>query len=110
MKLGTETGNVWNHLMAGGTKPKVGMGATRLMWTDRHAGTIVKITPTQVHVQEDTAKRTDGNGMSEDQQYEYSPNSQGAVHVFRKTKRGYRNKGGNALCIGERDSYHDYSF
>jgi len=110
MRLGTETGSLMNHLMAGGTQPKIGMGATILMWTDRKAGTIVKITPTQVHVQEDTAVRADNNGMSECQEYAYSPNPAGYVHVFRKTKRGYRNKAGNALSIGERDTYYDFSF
>ena len=110
MKLGTETGSLTNWMMAGGVQPKVGMGATVLCWTDRHAGTIVKITPTQIHIQEDTVKRTDRNGVSECQTYEYSSNPQGKIHVFRKTKTGYRNNAGNALCIGERDSYYDYSF
>ncbi len=110
MKLGTETGSLINHLMAGGVQPKIGMGATILQWTDRTAGTIVKITPTQIHVQEDNAVRIDNNGRSESQTYSYSPNPHGTIHIFRKTKRGYRNKAGNALIIGERREYYDYSF
>lgn len=110
MRLGTETGSLVNYMMADGTQPQVGMGATILMWTDRKAGTIVKITPTQIHVQEDDAVRTDHNGMSESQTYSYSPNPHGTIHIFRKTKRGYRNKGGSALHIGEREKYYDYSF
>lgn len=111
MKLGTETASVHNWMMSGVSpiKPEVGMGATILMWTDRHAGTIIKVTPTQIHVQEDEFIRVDGNGMSEDQTYQYTANPQGAIHIFRKTKRGYRS-GSIGLLIGHREHYHDYSF
>ena len=44
MNLGTETGSVMNHLMSrmvrGEPAPRVGMGATLLSWTDRHAATV----------------------------------------------------------------------
>lgn len=110
MKLGTETGSLMNYLLAGGNQPAVGMGATILMWTDRKAGTIVKITPTQIHVQEDSVRRIDKNGMSESQEYSYQPNPHGSIHIFRKTKRGYRDKNGCALSIGARNHYYDYSF
>jgi hypothetical protein len=110
MKAGTETGSLMNHVMSRGeTKPEVGMGATILMWTDRKAGTIIKVTPTQVHVQVDKATRTDTNGMSESQEYAYERDTNGAVYVFRMTKRGYRCNG-NGLGIGYRRAYHDYSF
>ena len=61
MKAGTQTGSLVNHLMSQDTPiaPEIGMGATILSWTDRNAGTIVKITPKQIHVQEDNAERTD---------------------------------------------------
>ena len=114
MKLGRDTGSLMNHLMADGSalalKPEVGMGATVLMWSDRHAGTIVKVTPRTITVQRDFARRTDSNGMSEVQRYEYSQNPQGLVEVFRLTKRGWRNRCGNGLQIGIRSQYHDYSF
>ena len=105
-------GSLNNRLMEGGkqVEPKVGMGATITMYTDRKAGTIVKVTPTQVHVQLDTAIRTDKNGMSEEQAYRYERNSEAKVEIFRKTKRGYRNKSRSGLLIGHRDAYHDYSF
>lgn len=90
--------------------PKVGMGATITGWSDRHAATIVKVTPSQVHVQRDVARRIDDAGMAESQQYVYSPNPQAVVEVFRLTKRGYRSKGGNGLWIGNRDEYYDFSF
>jgi hypothetical protein len=105
-------GSLTNHLMAGSkqVEPKVGMGATICCWSDRHAATIIKITECQIHVQEDIATRTDSNGMSESQTYDYSPNQDGAVIVFRKTKRGWKSKCGNGLLIGTRKHYYDYSF
>ena len=101
-----------NHVMSRSNKPtpEVGMGVTILHWTDRSVGTIVKVTRTQVHVQEDKATRTDSNGMSESQSYNYERDPQGTVTVFRLTKRGYRNNCGNGLSVGHRAAYHDYSF
>ena len=113
MKLGTETSSVNNWLLSG-TKgqpaPEVGMGATILMWTDRKACTIVKVTRTQVHVQADKAIRTDNHGMSESQSYRYERDTTSPVKIFRLRKDGsYKGEGGQ-LRIGDRDAYHDYSF
>lgn len=112
MRLGTETGSLMNHVMTASTQPvpEVGMGATICCWSDRHAATIVKVTASQIHVQEDIATRTDENGMSECQTYSYQPNREAAVIVFRKTKRGWRSKCGTGLLIGTRRHYYDYSF
>ncbi len=68
MKLGTQTGSMTNHLMSNvkSMEPMVGMGATVLMWTDRHACTIIEVNinrfklARRVTVQYDTAIRTDG--------------------------------------------------
>lgn len=112
MKAGIETGSLMNHIYSTPTEqaPEVGMGATVLCWTDRHAGTIIKVTPAQIHVQHDIATRVDKNGMSESQQYEYAPDPNGRVDVFRMTKRGWRNTSGNGLAIGIRQQYYDFSF
>lgn len=114
MKLGTETNSLTNAMLSGSIgapEPVVGMGATILGWTDRHAATIVKVTPTQIHVQQDIAKRADKNGMSECQEYTYERDETAPIEVFRKTKRGYRKAGGgSSLRIGDRQEYHDYSF
>ena len=114
LKLGRDTGSLTNHMMSrpyGEPKPEVGMGATILMWSDRHAATIVKVTPTQVHVQRDKATRTDDRGMCESQDYTYERDPTATVEVFRLTKRGWRAPGGGAgLLIGDRDEYHDFSF
>ena len=110
MKLGTETGSLVNHVAStSDTVPEVGMGATILMWSDRKAGTIVKVTPTQIHVQEDTATRTDKNGLSESQEYTYEPDPKGSIRIFRKTKNGYR-WSGRGLWVGVRQAYHDPTF
>lgn len=120
MKLGSETGSVINHIMAGATQPgpKVGWGATVLSWTDRHAGTIIEVTEKYFVVQLDTATRQDNNGMSESQTYHYAPNPNGMRHTFKKVTRGKRkgewresgSTAGRAVSIGHRNQYHDYSF
>lgn len=112
LKAGTETGSLMNHLYSREAVPTpvVGDGCTILMWTDRHAGTIVKVTATQVHVQRDKATRADSNGMSESQSYTYEADPDGAIQIFRMTKKGYRDNGGSGLLIGSRREYHDYSF
>lgn len=113
MKLGHETASVNNWLLSGTNGqpiPEVGMGATILMWTDRQAATIVKVTRTQVHVQRDIATREDSRGMSECQDYTFTPNPAARVHVFRRTKTGaYKGQLGQ-LRIGDRDEYRDFSF
>lgn len=131
MKLGTQTGSLTNHILSravvGQPEPTVGMGATILCWTDRHAATIVQIFTRNgvlyLIAKEDHAKRIDKNGMSECQEYSYTPNHDGSEHTFRreqdgrwqsvhfnaKTKR-YSKCEGNGLRIGERNEYHDFSF
>lgn len=113
MQLGTDTNSMTNYLMGGtvgAPEPKVGMGATILCWTDRHSATIVKVTPCQIHVQRDLVKRIDKNGFSESQSYEFTPDPQATVDVFRKTKKGWRNSSGRSLRVGDRNEYRDPCF
>lgn len=115
MRLGTETGSVVNYVMSGsqgGPVPTVGMPATILLWTDRHAATVVAVSPSgkTVTVREDRAIRTDRNGLSEIQHYTYTPNPDGALTTFRLGKRGWRSAGGRGLHLGERAEYRDPSF
>lgn len=111
MKLGTQVGNFESWMMATSTQPapKIGDGATVILWTDRYAGTIIKHTRCQIHVQRDIAVRQDERGMSESQDYTYTADPKGQVYVFRKTKRGYKS-GSFGLAIGVRDEYYDYCF
>jgi len=111
-------GSLQNRLMeiSGSKAPAIGNGATIVMFTDRHAATIVEATAKTVVVQQDSVARADSNGMSEDQRYTFTPNPN-AVRVaysLRNTGQwirvGESTKGGQVLLIGHRDEYHDYSF
>ena len=66
----------------------------------------------KVVIQGDTAKRIDKNGMSESQEYEYTPNPKSVKQTFTLRKTGeFREVGGSAgLIIGSRDEYYDFSF
>lgn len=134
LKIGTQTGSLHNHLASRATKgqPKaeVGMGATLLLWTDRHAATIIAVegdgeTPgTIISVQQDHAKRADDRGpFTEDQDYEYTPDPNGRIQHFRLSKVGFwegvvRNtdtgrwnkRDGDGLAIGYRREYRDPCF
>lgn len=118
MKLGTETGSLINHIMSrtGNITPEVGMGCTILGWTDRHPGTIVEVSKNgkRIGVQGDIAVRTDNNGMSENQTYEFQRNPDAGVHYYSLRKSGKWVKVGTSgtsdLVIGKRDKYYDYTF
>jgi len=120
MKLGTATGSFINHIAASSRhpEPKVGMGATILLWTDRHAATIVGVRKSRgvtfVDVQRDHAERSDSNGMSEDQGYVYKPDTDAKVQSFSLRKSGewieVGTKSGRRLAIGVRREYYDFSF
>lgn len=104
-------------------EPKVGFGCTMLLFSDRHAGTIVRIWDMYVTVQRDNAKRIDDNGMSDMQDYAYTTNPEGQRITFKQDKHGvwreqivnrtsgrYNTvKGGMVLQIGVRDEYYDFS-
>ncbi len=130
MKLGSETGSLVNHLMANeeGAIPAVGDGATVLLWTDRHATTVIDVDTSGKHpvitVQRDHVKRIDENGMSEAQEYEYTPDPEGIKSMFRfdpkqkSWRQLIRNEKGNLVfaksdllvSIGARNEFHDFSF
>ena len=113
-----QTGSLTNLLMSRSrqSNPEVGMGATEIMWTDRRAYTIVEVrNPKTIVVQEDNAKRTDNNGMSESQRYEFTPNLEGEKIVVTLRKNGKwirrgESQNGRSFVVGYRTAYHDYSF
>jgi len=126
MKLGTQTGSLMNHIYSRVTnpEPEIGMGVTICMWSDRHAGTIVEIVKGMLIVADDDVKRTDSNGISESQEYEYTTNENNRKSYWKKDKKGkwceyYFNRDtnrfnkcntGNHLGIGYRQEYYDFSF
>lgn len=134
-------GSLENRLLEGNIlEVKIGMGVTEMYYTDREPYTIVSI-PDKKHiiVRECNAKRIDNNGMSEDQEYEYSEQEKEKYDLSdefalimtterRKrdiqkynlgrneklltlTKKGYKEMGScNGWYIGKRMKYYDFSF
>ena len=114
------TGSFFNNMYgaAKNPEPTVGMGATILMWTDRHACTIVEVSKggKRIGVQRDKATRSDGNGMSDAQEYTYEPDTDNVIRYFTLRKSGAwvhegdTMRGGEKIAIGFRREYHDFSF
>jgi hypothetical protein len=106
--------SIWNYvtLTEQFATPVIGMGATLLGWSDRYAYTVIAMSKSgkTITLQEDDATRTDTNGMSESQQYDYVRNLRGRIiKAFRTKSHGWRHKRMKVL-LGVRDSYYDYSF
>lgn len=129
MKLGSQTGSLFNHIMANTSVKDIipgETGATVLSWTDRHAATVTALFTKgkyqYVVVQEDNAKRIDSNGISDSQVYQYSRNTDGCERTYRITDKGfvqvyidketgrYKKSGTGGLMIGVRDEHYDFSF
>ena len=129
LNAGTQTNSLVNHLYSRMTKgqprPEIGMGATLLQWTDRHAATITSVFNEgkylYIGVKRDIAKRIDGNGFSEMQEYNYTTNNEASEKFFRfdgqfwksvykstETNRWKKTDGG--IRIGTREEYYDHSF
>lgn len=98
--------------------PEVGMGATICMWSDRHAGTIVRVSKSgkEIDFQYDEAHRVDKNGISESQEYEYKRNPDASILTFTLRKdgrwvmKGEPTHNGRSLAIGFREKYYDFTF
>ena len=127
---GSLVNRLQERMVIGALAPAVGMGVTMTSYSDRHAGTIIKVEKvgkgTVLTVQADNAKRVDTNDMSESQSYEYTPNPNGSIHYYKqsspntrwhhmyiKPETGKLNRfafSTGGLFIGERDEYYDFSF
>jgi len=101
----------------GPVKPAVGMGGTHQVGSDSYSYTIVEVSASgkTIKAQRDTATRTDSNGMSESQTYEFSPNPNGPIETFTLRNNGhFYAKGQTAhyhpFLPGKRRSYWDPSF
>ena len=120
LRLGSATGSLINHIYSGDrdSEPVVGMGATILMWSDRHAATVVEVSADKkrVVIQRDNAKRTDKNGMSESQTYEFTPDPEARRETYTLRKngawviKGGGLKNGGRIKLGARSEYRDFSF
>ncbi len=95
-------------------KPEVGMGCTIGIGSDSYAATVISISPSghQLTVQHDKATRTDNNGMSGSQVYEYERDPNGSTMKFTLRKNGrYQGAGRNYcyyLVLGKRKAHIDY--
>jgi hypothetical protein len=113
-------GSFQNQLMsnARGPAPTVGMGATRISYTDRLPFTVVEVSASgkAIMVTEDKAHRADSNGMSECQSYLFSPNPDAERTCFtlrsngKWVQKGEGAKNGRQIVLGFREKYYDYSF
>lgn len=97
-------------------KPKIGMGVTYSVGSDRYPATIVHISPSgkTIQIQDDNFKRVDNNGISEDQSYVCSlyPNGKIQKATLRQNGRfllsGWRT--GGFVGFGHRSPYLDPHF
>lgn len=96
--------------------PAVGMGVTEIMHSDRHAWTIIEIiSPRKIIIQRDNVKRTDKNGMSEQQTWNMQPDPNGATRTVTLRKNGRwitegDSSNGTFYAIGVKNEYYDFSF
>lgn len=123
-KVANHFGNLNSGLMSlcKNPVPVVGMGATILHGRDRDAGTVVaastnkKGVVVRAVVQWDHWKRTDSNGMSECQSYEFSANKEGAMSVYtlrrngRWVEEGHSGSNPQGVLFGHREKFYDFSF
>jgi hypothetical protein len=88
------------------------MGATEMMWSDRHPFTVIWVSDSgkTCKVQEDSATRTDENGMADCQSYTFTPNPAGEIVILRKNRKGQWTSKGRKFVLGHRSEYHDFSF
>lgn len=110
MKFGSMTNLIMNSIKP--EHPQVGMGCTVLSWTDRHPATIIKVSPSGKTFQftYDLYRRTDTNGWSEVQEYEYISNPDASPHTARLTKSGRYKCKGQTVLVGTRERYYDPHF
>lgn len=97
--------------------PVLGMGVTKLGWSDRSPYTIIEIHSTkEIVVQEDKSVRIDKNGLSEQQEWEISSDPEGRTRILTLRKngkwitKGVSLKNGDYWLIGERMRYYDPHF
>lgn len=113
-------GSFQNRLMENSKmpKPEVGMGVTECQWSDRSPWEIIAVKDERhITVRALDWKRTDNNGMSDCQDYEYFSNPNNPTANLFLTKQGKwrqrysdRSLGCNAFFIGYAERYFDPCF
>lgn len=94
------------------SKPFVGYGCTVILYSDRHAATITRVSSSgkSFWYRRDKATRIDDNGMSDCQTYKYESNPDSSEVQVRMTKKGWKDSNGHIIHVGYRREYYDYSF
>ena len=90
-------------------KPEVGMGVTELLWSDRDPWEVIEVVnDKKIRIRELGYKRTDNDGISEHQEYEFFPNPDGDVKTlvlrngkWRDLKKKYVNDANGKLVLVE---------
>ena len=111
------TNNLISNVLVDATQnviPTVGMGITICSYSDRHAGTITKVSPSgkTFWYKQDDAERIDNNGIGDAQTYKYTFNEKMPNEKVTMRKNGqWRATGTNYyIALDVRDEYYDYSF
>ena len=111
-------GSLQNRLLERGKSSEelyIGMGATELMYTDRHAYEVIAIKDNRhVTVRKLDARRTDYHGISECQEYEYTSNQNNPTAELFKTKQArwverIGRRYGSTFVLGFAEEYYDYT-
>jgi hypothetical protein len=134
MNIGTQTNSLVNSMYSrmtiGAPAPTVGMGATVLLWTDRHAATVTKVAELkskvwayEIHVVEDKITVVSGSTHDGSAVFATTPNPEGYADMYRMDRktgswvRGYINqltgkfnKRRGGLILGMRDHHIDPHF
>ena len=103
--------------------PEVGMGATQFVGSDCYPYTVISIDridnqglPYIVTLRADHATRTDRNGLSEHQEYDYTPDEDGRIITVSRRRNGQwrevysRGARTGFVAFGWRRRYRDPSF
>jgi hypothetical protein len=91
--------------------PKIGMGATEIMGTDRYPFTIIQIaSKNRLIVQADKYSAI-GTNTANNQNYEYKPDTNGKTEKLILTKYGWKILGEPVYFkIGYRKAFYDWGF
>ena len=120
-KYGSLQNLVYANARSEDADPKVGTGVTEIMYSDRHAYTVVEAPErfpvgARIVVQRDKATRTDKNGMSDAQSWRFEQDTEGPRVTLSLRKNGRwvpvgqgLNSGGRWL-VGVRMEHYDFSF
>jgi hypothetical protein len=114
----------WGEIRLSPASVKVGDGVTVCLYSDRHAGTIVKVTKSTITIRQDKAIRDPSfkpewvpGGFSaiclnqNDQKWNYEPDEHGTIRTLHWSRKHCRfGTSENPVAIKGRHEYYDYNF